>query len=570
MTIFIKIFFLSILFLLVKNGLSQSNFSIIEAQNQYTIENITVSNGLYNNYIYDILQDHLGFLWLASDIGLQKYDGYTFILYKPDSSDVVSRKALRLYEDKNKNLWIQMEEGLIKYRRELDDFSQYYFVNGENDTIQYQITAMAESVDSTLWVWIQDKGLYKVDHQNKTFESHNKINNWFRTIKNSIILKKVSEKRIYETWVTFPAGYYGSELHYKFALKRQDGTLEWEANPNPDNPNAYGNRILTLSGDTLILPVVSFNSIIKNDKKSVTSVQKLDVIPTYVKFRLNLNKFEKPLLKGEEIHIKGNKLPLKWDENIPVNSMIFDLQNKLWIGLGFSGLIQFDLETGNYEHFVVDFTSSESITSEVVNDAILDQEGSLWFGGNKGLSRYNPDKESFENYLIDPTNPWNILNHIFRMTDDGQGNIWTISQEVKGLGCFNKLKKEFFHYSAGMDAWISSVTTDRSGILWLGNWYQGIYKLDPHAKKFSAFSIRKNKTDILEGKRILAVYEDKAGEIWIGGELGGLYRYNRKTGKTSFYEIKDGNFESWLENYIWDIFQDSIRNNSENSRRCEW
>jgi signal transduction histidine kinase/DNA-binding response OmpR family regulator/ligand-binding sensor domain-containing protein len=533
---------------------------VVEAQNKYTVENITVSSGLHDNYIYDVLQDHLGFLWLASENGLQKYDGYTFTLYTPDSSDVTQQNALRLYEDNNNNLWIQMEEGLIRYRRELDDFAKYYFVNSEIDTLAYKVSAIAEDLDSTLWVWIQDKGLYKVNPENKTFISHGKVNKWFEAVKNSIILIEGSEKGIYETWVTFPADYYGLDLYYKFALKRQDGTLEWEPNPNPDNPNAYGNRILTLSGDTLILPAVSFNSNMKNDQLSVTGVQKLDVRPTYVKFRLNLNKFEKPLLKGEEIHIKGNRLPLKWDENITVNCMIFDLQNKLWIGLGFSGLIQFDLETGNYKHFVADPMSSESIRSEVVNDAILDQEGSLWFGGNKGLSSYNPDKESFENYFIDPTNRSNILNHIYRMTDDEQGNIWTISQEVKGLGCFNKLKKEFLHYSEGMDAWISSVTTDRSGTLWLGNWYQGIYKLDPHAKKFSAFSIRKNKTDILEGKRILAVYEDKAGEIWIGGELGGLYRYNRKTGKTSFYEIKDGNFESWLENYIWDIFQDSKGN----------
>ena len=65
---------------------------------------------------------------------------------------------------------------------------------------------------------------------------------------------------------------------------------------------------------------------------------------------------------------------------------------------------------------------------------------------------------------------------------------------------------------------------------------------------------------MLNGKRILAVYEDNTGDIWVGGELGGLYRYNRKTGKSSFYQIKGGNFTDWIENYIWDIFQDSKGN----------
>ena len=47
----------------------------IEEQNNYTIENITVSDGFHGNKIYDVLQGNLGFLWLASANGLQKYDG---------------------------------------------------------------------------------------------------------------------------------------------------------------------------------------------------------------------------------------------------------------------------------------------------------------------------------------------------------------------------------------------------------------------------------------------------------------------------------------------------------------
>ena len=562
LTKYYKIFlFLLLLFRILdaQDKVIQFNLSIVEAQNKYTVENITVSNGLHNNYIFDVLQDHLGFLWMASEAGLQKYDGYTFTLYTSDLSGVTMQNALRLHEDKNNNLWIQMEEGLIYYRREFDDFAKYYFVNSESDTLVYKVSAMAEDLDSILWVWIQDKGLYKVDPENKTFIPHGKVNKWFQTIKNPIILKECDQKGFYETQVTFPAIYYGSNLNYKFAIKRKDSTLEWEQNPNPDDPSGYGNRILSLSGDTLILPTASFNSNIKNDMKSSKTVKKSELKPTYIKFRLNLNKLDNPLLESEEIQVRGNRFPLMWNENIDVNSMVFDLENKLWIGLGSSKLVRFELETGNYKHFFADFTSS-GINSTVVNDAIHDQEGSLWFGGNAGLNRFNPGKESFENYFINSTNRGDVLNHIFRITDDGQGNIWTISQEVKGVGRFNKFNNEFLHYTEGLDAWISSVTIDRSGILWLGNWYQGICKLDPHTKKFSAFSIKKDKTDILEGKRILAVFEDKAGEIWIGGELGGLYRYNRKTGKTSYYEIKNGNFEGWLENYIWDIFQDSKGN----------
>jgi ligand-binding sensor domain-containing protein len=155
--------------LFAQNGVLQPHLTVIKAENKYTVENITVSNGLYNNYIFDVLQDNLGFLWLASENGLQKYDGYTFTLYTPDSSDMTTQRARRLYEDKNHNLWVQMEEGLMRYRRELDDFDKYFFVNSDNDTIPYKVSAMAEDLEGTFWVWIQDKGLYKVNIEKKTF-----------------------------------------------------------------------------------------------------------------------------------------------------------------------------------------------------------------------------------------------------------------------------------------------------------------------------------------------------------------------------------------------------------------
>ena len=563
MTKFIKIFFFAFLlyrFLFAQNGLSQPYLSVIKAQDDYTVDNITVSNGLYNNYIFDVLQDHLGFLWLASDIGLQKYDGYTFALYTPDSSSVTSGKALKLYEDKKGNLWIQMKESLIRYRREHDEFVKYFFVDEKNDTIPYQVTAMAEDLDSALWIWFQDKGLFKVNRGKKTFIPHAKVNKWFQAIKNPIVLKEGSQKGIYEAQIKFPAGHFGMNLQYKFAIKRKNGSLEWEPNPNPDDPKGWGNRSLILSGETINLPAALFNSKIKTSTKSVKSIKSIKKInskPTFVNFKLDVSNLDNPLLKGEEIQLKGDKFPLMWNENIIVNSMVFDRKNNLWIVLDSGGLFKFNLETGEHKDFFANNVIKESFGNNYINTAIRDKDGELWFGTSSGLSGYYPDKDLFENYFIDPSNPLNNINHIYRIKDDGQGNIWTISNNVKGVGCFNIFKKQFTHYSRGLDAWISSVTTDRSGIVWLGNWYQGVYKFDPASKKFSTFSIEKDGKDILDGKLILAVFEDQNGEIWFGGDLDGLYRYNRQTGKISVYKIESGNFDNSVENYILNIFQDS-------------
>ena len=117
--------FLSTQLLFAQNEEIQIEWTEFEKKNKYKVENITISEGLHNNFIYDVLQDSQGFLWLATGYGVQKYNGYTFTFYAPDPSDPASQEAFGLYEDKNKNLWIQMETGISRYRRESDEFVKY-------------------------------------------------------------------------------------------------------------------------------------------------------------------------------------------------------------------------------------------------------------------------------------------------------------------------------------------------------------------------------------------------------------------------------------------------------------
>ena len=547
-------FLLSAQFLVAQSEEVQFGQTDIVEQSKYTVENITVSDGLHSNNIYDVLQDSLGFLWLASSNGLQKYDGYTFTLYTPDSSDAVSQEVYGLYEDKNKNIWLQMGTGLSQYRWEKDDFVRYYFVNNKNDTIPYQVRSIAEDLNGTLWVWINDSGLYQLNLETKKFIPQEKVNKWFGDINKQRVLKKGNKKEIYETWVTFPPGQYGLKLQYKFTIKRKNGTLKWEDNPNPDNP-VYGNRELFFTGDTLVLPTVAFDSAMSIDQVEVKTMS--DPKSTYVKFSVNLSNLDTPLLEGDEIMVRGDVPPLFWGEYGIVNCIVFDSENNLWVVTDLMGLFRLDLETGEIKNYFPNIRISKDLNAYRVNTAIRDQDGYLWFGADRGLNRYNPNLDTFENYFVDPSNKSSNINRIFKIKADGLGNIWTQSDlDYGGVSCFNIGKKEFTHYSKGFGLWLSSITTDRSGIAWVGNFYRGLHKLNPNALRFSNFSIINNGKDVLDEKEILAVYEDKKGEIWVGGSLNGLYRYNRKTGKSTVYTADSGQPDSLVSNQVNVIFQD--------------
>ena len=79
------------------------------------METITIENGLYLNYANAIIQDSLGFIWMGSDFGLKKYDGYSYTPYlhnSADSSSLGSNSILNLFTDSEKNLWISTRGGL--------------------------------------------------------------------------------------------------------------------------------------------------------------------------------------------------------------------------------------------------------------------------------------------------------------------------------------------------------------------------------------------------------------------------------------------------------------------------
>jgi signal transduction histidine kinase/ligand-binding sensor domain-containing protein/DNA-binding response OmpR family regulator len=394
---------------------------------RYSLENLSVSDGLYANDINDVLQDSFGFLWLAGRSGLQKYDGYSFSHYKTDPINPAWQEAKRLFEDSAGNLWILMKEGLVRFQRESDTFVKYYFVDGRNDTISYTITAIAEDMKDTVWFWIYGKGLFKIDHSKNSFIPHVKFNEMY-----------------------------------------------------------------------------------------------------------------------------------EYDLNNLVRCLVFDLENNLWIGMNSQGILMINPQKDIIKKYLANPDFPGSLSNNRVTASLHDQNGDLWFATDRGLNRFDPESNSFEKFYIDPSNRQNKVNAIHRIADDRLGNIWTVTNgmTVRGIASFNKKKKQFRHYS-GTTGWPNSLTIDRSGIVWYGISYQGVYKLDPDANKFSAFSLKKNGTDLLKDRIIQAVCKDQNGDIWFGGDLDGLYRFNPQSEDYKFYRLNRSQEDSHNSNFILDIFQDS-------------
>ena len=103
--------------------------SIAAAQEDINFTTLTTKEGLSSNNINAILKDRFGFMWFATDDGLDRFDGANFKVYRNKPADTASLQAneiLALHEDKDGQLWVGTSGGSLSlYNRKKDAFINF-------------------------------------------------------------------------------------------------------------------------------------------------------------------------------------------------------------------------------------------------------------------------------------------------------------------------------------------------------------------------------------------------------------------------------------------------------------
>ena len=136
-------------------------------------KHLSIEDGLINNTVYCIFQDHRGFMWFGTRSGLSKYDGYKFTHYYHDvhdSSSIADDGVYSIIEGKNGNLWIGTSGGLCLYNREQDCFTRYlYNPNGNGNVNDNGVWIVFEDSQENLWVGREVGGLDLLDKEKGAF-----------------------------------------------------------------------------------------------------------------------------------------------------------------------------------------------------------------------------------------------------------------------------------------------------------------------------------------------------------------------------------------------------------------
>lgn len=218
-------------------------------------------------------------------------------------------------------------------------------------------------------------------------------------------------------------------------------------------------------------------------------------------------------------------------DSLPINWLIKifeDPEGKLWLGTRFSGVIRFDPETEEFEHFPAIPEQANTVYSYRVYSIVADSLGDLWFAGFDGLSRYDPVSNQFVRYGSELGLPELEGLKIHSMVASDAGYLWLGSKS--GLFRFNsqsKSLKRYAHFPNQPNSLSSSnvltLRQDRLGQLWIGT-DQGLNRWLADSDRFERIA---PETAIGRGQ-ILSIEEDQAGNLWVG-KNDGLVRYSPTT-----------------------------------------
>lgn len=490
-------------------------------------ERLSLEQGLSQSSVYAILRDSKGFMWFATQEGLNKYDGYSFTVYKHVPGDPYSLShnfVWTLYADRTGIMWVGTGGGgLDRFDRRTGRFFHYPSDSGKDSLSGGIVRAICEGQGDVLWIGTQGGGLNELDRATGRFKHYYHDRADPHSLSSNVVLSVYTD-RAGSLWV----GTDGGGLD---RLDRATGRFVHYRN-DPRDPHS-------LSDDTVWA--------IREDRAGALWVgtdgglNRLD--PSTGQFTRYQND------PGDPHSLSSNA----------VRSIYEDWQGALWVGTDGGGLNLF--ARGQFIHYRNDLTDPHSLSNDSIEAIYQDPEGVLWIGTHiGGINKSDLSTRPFVHYKTRPGDV-NSLSHnpVWSIYEDRDGVLW-IGTDGGGLNRFDRAAGRFTHYrhasddphSLGDDT-VLAIYEDRTGALWLGLSDGRVDQLDRATGRFTHYPVVTGDSSGSTSDSIRVLYEDRAGVLWAGTSGAGLYRLDRPAGRFIPYECDWGCLSS---NYIGAIYED--------------
>lgn len=469
-------------------------------------QHYTTDEGLSQNMIDCILKDSKGYMWFGTWNGLNRFDGYSFVVYRQNHKNrdgIINNFIYALAEDRFGNIWVGTGAGLTVYIYKKDRFrTPENKIIAKSPVLTRRINSII--IDHSGWLWIgTDRGVdvFKIEDEYGNF---NKIG--LSDDRNQGIMEGKNITCIYE------------DKDSNIWLGTTEGVFRY--NRKTHDIRSYG----FIPSQSESLSNNNVNCIFQDHKGNL-----------WIGTTVGLNRMTDSA--GYFIryyHINGNPYSLVHNT---VMSITEDITGNLIVGT-LGGLSIYQEKRDDFSNQVYHLNTSYGLNNEFVNCLLADEAGNVWVGTERGgVNKYNIFQKGFEFLEHEPGNQGSLSHKIINSIWEDDESLW-IGTAGGGLNCYDKktASMKIFRYSPDnpfslSNDFITSIIEDKKGNLWVGSWGGGLHRLLPANKRkgsFDHFTSNPDNPQSLVSDFISSIILDDEGNLWIG-TLGGLDIFNPRT-----------------------------------------
>ncbi|MCG2461585.1 response regulator [Flavobacteriaceae bacterium F89] len=501
-------------------------------QSHITFRQLSVREGLSQSSAISVTQDSTGYLWVATQDGLNKYDGRQFTVFPYRFEDITKPKYSRLgkvYTDREGAVWTIPIDGIPhKLDRENNVFRP---LTGIADA-----SIIFQDNQFNIWVGTYSQGLYKLDSN---------------TLKGTQVIGANA--------INGPIYKISQDTNGDILLGTEIGIVTLDSKSNKTSylqPKNIEGKPIEGNLSTLVLDaddrqwVGTYGDGLYFRKDKETAFHRiselaftdpipnnLDILDLFIdsKERLWVATYGRGLymINFEELKIahftveKQNPRALHYNDILCIYE---DYTGTLWFGTDGAGLSYYDEHLEKFHSFI-NYQVPEDIHIDVVRAIEVDSSGSVWIGtSGKGLTQYRPKTNSWRTFTSDFTDQGSLASdRVMSLMADDENELWIGTQD-QGLNIRNK-KGEFDHFSNHSPVPLSSKTVwciyrDAGNSAWLGTREQGLILFDKKKGEVKKFKYDPNSKNSIPSNNIRIITKGVGDNLWIGTESDGIARFD--------------------------------------------
>ncbi len=499
-------------------------------------ERFSVQQGLSESIVKCLLVDRQGFLWLGTEDGLNRFDGYEFKVFRHATDDPTSLSFSEVncvLEDRSGALWVATFSGLNRLDPATERCRRFVHRPEDPGTLANDVVrALCEDRSGALWIGTQGGGLDRLAGGSQRFEHHRHDPRDPQSLGHDDVraLFEDDEGRL---WV----GTAGGGLDCR--------------EPGSDAFRHYRHDPADLTS-------------LSHDM--VTAIHQDRQGRLWIGTQVGLSRFDgwRPKRGGGERAGRFMRYPAGpvGLAHSTVMAICDDDEGRLWIGTDGGGLDALDPERGTVEHHRHDPREPRSLATDRVFCCCHDRAGQLWVGTyGGGVHKGDPRQDRFLHYRCHPEDP-NSLSHsiVWSVCEDRDLLLWAGTDG--GLDRIDRHRGEVTHYLADPDdpqalahPGVRVVYEGRSGTLWVGT-NGGLHRLERETGRFERFQHDADDPASLSHDEIRGLYEDASGLLWIATQGGGLNRFDPQAGTFTAFRHDPGDPRSLGNDFVRCIYED--------------